>query len=609
MYNLKQEDIKTPRYEPAIEQEETISFVKKRFMQMQQARSVVDKNWDIYQQMLNATYVQYPDERSSSVVPLSSSLVELYVAETLKLQTQFNIKAETSKSNTNAKALDYVWKYDWRKNNRKKAFLRWEYTCWWFWTNIMYVWYEVYTLRQKELVANDNWKMTWQEKEYQKSWIIVDDIDIRKFYLDDQAIYWIEWASDCIYRERLSFERFKTITNDKVYFDTDKVTPRQYSNEYNVFITAEENTKVWQFVEVMHYRNVDKDVYCQIANWVLIREHPIMSTIDGLKALPFVVRGLWYKNYSIYYRWICEAVMMFQSEVNTLRELLMDAIRRSNTQVLAIGNWLSFDWRTFSYDNEILTFDWDLWWNFQQISWNPPNQAIFWYLDRLYKDIAMYIWIDIQNIIWTSAQTAYQTEVQREASQKRINVRLENRDLAYERFWNLYKDALQTYFPLKTAEWLYPEIEIEWQKFKNWKFVKAKWKSMFQVTPEVLQWDLFVDVYTNRNAPTINAVDREQKMGFLNSLWTMLNWYMIAQQSWVDLEWVLPIKDTIKSLAEDFNLTPVYNKDTEEVETRKNEVMDWLKNMLISWTNTQWNANQQIMSWWMSENFQPSKAV
>jgi len=58
-------------------------------------------------------------------------------------------------------------------------------------------------------------------------------------------------------------------------------------------------------------------------------------------------------------------------------------------------------------------------------------------------------------------QTAYQTEVQREASQKRINVWLGNRDSDFERFANLYKDLLQRYFPLKTAEGLYKEIEIE----------------------------------------------------------------------------------------------------------------------------------------------------
>ena len=48
---------------------------------------------------------------------------------------------------------------------------------------------------------------------------------------------------------------------------------------------------------------------------------------------------------------------MFNSEVNNLREMLMDGIRRSNSQTLAIGNGLSFDGRQFSSDNEILLFD------------------------------------------------------------------------------------------------------------------------------------------------------------------------------------------------------------------------------------------------------------
>jgi hypothetical protein len=99
-----------------------------------------------------------------------------------------------------------------------------------------------------------------------------------------------------------------------------------------------------------------------------------------------------------------------------------------------------------------LTFDGNLANNFQQISGNPPNQAIFSYLTQLYKDIAVFIGIDIQNIIGEPQQTAYQTEVQREASQKRINVWLQNRDLAYERFANLYKDLLQRFFPSKDAE-------------------------------------------------------------------------------------------------------------------------------------------------------------
>lgn len=121
-----------------------------------------------------------------------------------------------------------------------------------------------------------------------------------------------------------------------------------------------------------------------------------------------------------------------------------------------------------------------------------------------------------------TGQTAFQTEVQREASQKRVNVWLENRDLAYERFADLYKDALQTFFPRKDANGLYPEIEIEDEELvgegENRHFKKRKGNYIFEVTPEILRGDLYVDVYTNASAPTISAVERQLKLDFMNSV-------------------------------------------------------------------------------------------
>ena len=37
------------------------SFVKDRFMRMQESRSVVDKDWEVYQKMMEAVYRPYED--------------------------------------------------------------------------------------------------------------------------------------------------------------------------------------------------------------------------------------------------------------------------------------------------------------------------------------------------------------------------------------------------------------------------------------------------------------------------------------------------------------------------------------------------------------------
>ena len=548
-----------PIYSPSTEDQEKIGHIVTRFSAMKQSRSVVEKNWGIYQKMIDAVLVPYSDWRSSSNVPLSSALIELFVAETLKLKTQFDFKAETSEYKHQARALEHVWDYDWRKWNRNKVFNENEYIVAAFGTSIIYTGFESYTKKQKDLTISDDLDITYKENEIRKDSIVVWNVDIRDLWIDDQAISDIEQANDCIYRQWISFERRREISNSKAYKNRDSVAPKWYSTDDHRFTTDEERSKTWEYVELLHYWNLANDDYMVLANGVLVREHPVMSTMWGEKALPFTIRVLGKKNYSIYGRGFCEALMMFNSEINNLREMIMDAVKRSNNQTLAIGNWLTFNWSSFSYDNEILEFDGTFANNFEQISGNPPNQAIFNYMESLYKDIAIYIGIDIQNIIWQASQTAFQTEVQREASQKRVNVWLYNRDLAYERFANLYKDLLQTFFPIKTAKWLYPEIEIEWEEYKNGKFKKKKGNSVFQVTPEALRGDMYIDVFTNINAPTINAVDKQMQLDFI----------MTMQNSWFDLSTIMDVPDEMKELAKKYNF---------KVESGSNdEVQEWIK--------------------------------
>ena len=574
-----------------------VSFVKGRFLRMQQARSVVDADWNTYWKMLEAIYRPYEDGRSSSVVPLSSAILELFIADCIKIPTDYKFRGETTKYSTQAKALEYVWKYDYRKNNRKKAFRDDDYICGAFGTSVMYVGFESYFREQKDFKVDDDLNVIFEPKKFKKENIVVKSVDIRNFYVDDTAVDCIEQANDCIYTEQISYEKFMTFKNNPLYKNMDLVEPRQYSLDYQPYTTIEQTTKQGEFVQIMRYWNVERDMYVEVANDILVREHPMMNTINGEKALPFTIRNFGKKIFSIYWRGLCEGLMMFNSEINNLREMLMDAIRRSNTQVLALGNGLQFNGREFSYDNEILSFDGNFAQNFQQITGTPPNQAIFNYMEQLYRDIAVYVWIDVQNIMGGNNQTAFQTEVQREASQKRVNVWLENRDLAYERFADLYKDALQTFFPRKNAEGLYPEIEIEdeelvennGQKY----FKKKKGNYTFEVTPEILRWDLYVDVYTNASAPTINAVERQLKLDFMNSIGTMAQWYAVAKQSGVDIDKVLPMNENLREMAAEYNLSPVEKDNSEDVKKAKMDLLRELQQAQEQVTGTGSYAPQE----------------
>ena len=607
------------------------SFVEDRFLSMQQGRSVVDKDWAIYQKMLEAIYRPYEDGRSSSTVPLAQAIMELFIADCLKIPTEYKFRWETTKYNTQAKALEYVWKYDYRRHNRKAEFRKDDYVCAAFGTSVIYTGFESFYKTQKDFNIGDNLEVKFEDKTFKKENIVVKSVDIRNFYIDDSAIDNIEQAVDCVYTEQIAYEKFLNFKKNPLYKNIDKVKPQEYTLEYQPYNTQEQTTKKGNFVRIVRYWNVERDMYCEVANGILVREHPMMNTINWEKALPFAIRNLWKKIYSVYWKGLCEALMMFNSEINNLREMLMDAIRRSNTQVLALWNGLQFNGREFSYDNEILSFDGNFANNFQQITGTPPNQAIFNYMEQLYRDIAIYVWIDVQNILGGTGQTAFQTEVQREASQKRVNVWLENRDLAYERFADLYKDALQIFFPRKNAEWVYPEIEVEdeeliWE-WEQAHFRKKKWNHIFQVTPEILRWDLYVDVYTNASAPTISAVERQLKLDFMNSVWAMAQGYAVAKQSGIDIEKVLPLNDNLRDMAAEYNLAPVEKDDNEDVKQAKLELLQQLQQaqqaasgtwMYGNWwemwgemasenemwgeEQTEWDRVRQAVRWWWNQN-------
>lgn len=115
------------------------SYIADRFQRMYENRSVVDKDWAIYQKMLEAVYREYEDERSSSTVPLAQAILELFIADCVKIPTEYKFRGETTKYTTQAKALEYVWKYDYRKKNRKKEFRMDDYVAAAFGTSVMYV--------------------------------------------------------------------------------------------------------------------------------------------------------------------------------------------------------------------------------------------------------------------------------------------------------------------------------------------------------------------------------------------------------------------------------------------------------------------------------------
>jgi len=586
-------EIKDPvakNYKSSKEDEKIIWFIKERKNSMQQKRSVVDKYWKQFIKQFEALFVPYTDGRASSNVPLERSIIELFVAEAIKRPTNFNFTGAVW-FEFQERILEKVWKHDWGVNNRDSEILNNEYLTAIFGTSIIFTWYE----RSYRVISDfdgedEDGKIKFQRKLQTKGDILLKNIDIRDFYVDERAKK-MKDAVDCIYETYLTYEEFLDYSLDKSYDQEklDAIVPTQsrYNSNRPFIVQEERGEGESKFVKITKYWNTKLDMYREVANdSVLIKSHPILNASH---CLPFVVRQYGKNPFSIYGKGLCEILVTFKSDINKLREMLMEAIKRSNQEVIAIWGWLNFDGNQFAYNNQFMKFKGNLQWNFQQLSWTPPNQAIFTRLQELFKEVAIFCGIDIMNILWEPQQTAYQTAVQKESSLQRVNVVLKNRDEAFEELANQHKDNLQMFYPLKLVRKLqnindknepkeemdkeYPSIEVP--KMKGKRFMETNEKEIFEVSPETIRWDVKIEVSTDLNAPTITEVEKAQRMEFYNGIANLTNAYAADPELWQ----IIPKKKAILDLAK-LNNIDTEKSDDMEVQEQKKELYKELQTMM-----------------------------
>lgn len=210
-------------WQPSADESILKSYFEKRFSAMRTFRTGVDTQRPYYQTMIDAVLKPYGDERSSSNVPLATALIELYVADAIKIPTEYNFRSENEETAVAAKTLEHTWKYDWRTKKRQKQFTKSEYTAAGFGTSVIYTGYEKCTRTQKDPIIDDDGNITWKKEEYEESNIIVKDIDINNFWMDNQAIDGIDDSVDCIYRQWISYDRFQMFKTNSIYFNLEYV--------------------------------------------------------------------------------------------------------------------------------------------------------------------------------------------------------------------------------------------------------------------------------------------------------------------------------------------------------------------------------------------------
>jgi hypothetical protein len=547
----------TPKgsYKPTQWENSFLGYFDKRSTAMKTARAVFDPKFNQYQRQYEAIFTPYSDGRSASNVMVERAIVELYVREAMKRKTRFKVK-KTVGMETGARVLQGAWDTWWTRNKIDSVILNDEYWCSCFGVSYLLTGYYQETRYVSDLeIDPETGEAVFVKKEVKKGDIFIRNLDVRNVWIDDRAKN-MEEANDAIVDEYVSMDQIEIMKNDPNYRNLQYVTPKYaYANDGRSFQAITEMPSATKFVKRSLYWNEQDDEFVEVMNdSIVVRNHPIPNATH---TVPLVARQYGRNLFAIPGYGLCEALAMFHSEINILRELLMDAIKRSNQEAIFIGGGLTFDSQGyFGYDNQIYSFTGGpLAGNFQQVTGSAPNQAIFTYLQQLYKDIAVYTGIDIQNVLGTPGQTAYQTGVQKEASLARIDVALMNRDAAYERLAELTMHNIQMFFPMKvidqtSGEKRYPEIQLEGERIIDGKVVKSAQDTKYPVTPESIRGDYSMEVYTDLNAPTMNEIEKAQKLEFFSTIPNVV----AAISSNPEISKAFPVGKVIADLASDYGI-------------------------------------------------------
>ncbi len=598
-------------YQISEKDKKTLTNVMKRFQDMKSARNRIDIDWKIWQQIIEWKYYPYSDWRTRVNVPVFRALVELFVSEATSRKIDKKIEPLGLSDVDKVEIMNEVWDWEWNKNKRDEQMTDAEYKCAWFWTCAYFTWFEQTSRIINDVNVDDSWEISFIKKLMQQGRIILKTLDIRNVYFDDRVTSFND-ANDEIYIEYLTQEQFEAEKDNKYLQNTEYVWVMWKTDQ--VYFTWEDmrkqNTKL---IEKLHYWNKQADRYIIIYNRNIVwRDTPIPYSH---KELPIVPRQYGYISDSIYWRWLAEACMQFLSKINKLSEMLFDWIARSNNSIFALWNGLTFDWWKFSFNNQIIKFNWQLNdSNFREIKGIPPNQPAFTYLQDLLKEIAIYVWIDISQIVWQASSTAFETAIRTESSLKRVNVVLINRDYALQKVFERHLANIMQFFPISEAQRLceinpkwdvtqnkeklqYPKILMEWKNFipETWKLVEQPWKFEFECKPEYIRGQMDIYVKTNFNSPTLKAMKQDNMNKFLTDLWL----YTQMSMQNPDLAKILKPDDYIKQLAftYDVDINSIW-WFSDSISKQADELMKIVQQM--SWVaQDNWPLAWIWQPWWM----------
>lgn len=527
----------------------TKAYLSKRFDDMDMSRP--DDDWEIRYKQFIADVLYTEDGRANINLPIEKATIRNKVADEQSMKAIVNFMPTEPNDIYRVDITKVVWDFVWQEANTDYEITKHRLQTKVFGTSIWWegVHKEIFT--KYEPVIDENGKITGRVREVTKSWLEGKPVDIRDVWIDPVAD--MADAVDCFIIERdLTFEALEGLKKDP-NFDAEAIdrllaSARPKSRSDNdrgsrPFSTAEESIDMSDTkFNLYHYYNKQKGMYIVIDDSFshIIREGVLPFTHGEL---PITVLVDHRNLYSIYGYGECELLESTKYERNEIRNQILDGVRISNTMNLLLGEGIAFQ------GNETVGGIMNVWnveGNPQQAQFlqTPHLDGAIFNVDQMLQNDATWITgIDNNSLAGAPTKTAFEARLQEQTKLKGISVSLREfdfwlRDMARQRLANI-----QTFLPTTTGKVIIGEqneekyrtiaIKDKIKKTLHGIDKKGNLKEMgvtfedaegetefFELTPELLQSHLDVQVETPTTTPILRDIQNHEVGELINTLLT-----------------------------------------------------------------------------------------
>lgn len=574
--------------------ENYLAFFKQRLGDMRAKKAFMDKEFELCEKQETALsyYNNYWELQVN--VPLEQNLIEIYMGRT-NWKVSYEIVPDWQANVEDLQASKYALQFflDWNEKdnfwveNKDFRHNKALYGTWIFYTGIRN--YKETQYEVKKWVKLIEWSDLQDKKNFNKiekeRWFFFPkSIHPRDFYVDDWAYWkpWIQYADDCIWKEKLSLIEFKMryLWNKafkqeevaKVGLGTD-ISPKNFndnsigSNEVIIYHYFDRITKTW--LVVANEKNL-------IYNWIYL--------YDDWK-LPFEMVQHYTNPNCIWWRWIANRIRYLKAYKNEiLQDILVGAEMWSGVHLIA-------------WNDAQIGQDWEVWWrgiNIWRTVWGAssvqaintqPNLSYFtsvmWLLDDL---VVQDTWDNIRSPVQAQSDKVGIVEIMEANKAVRQASVDENYNIGLDCILTMTLSRIKQFAPSLLSEKIYnkkgdrvmkmifPKIRIPNYDVKkvNWKlqYTKNIWKYWyFELSPEVVQW-VWVKVTTSSTNSTLPILEREKVKDYFSNIGQLLQiasqdpWFLEKIKERLDMESLMSWMNDAYGI--DYSLKAITSKDKEE---------------------------------------------